>query len=60
MFVTSNDEISFYSLPQLVLNDKAQETAKSNQNVSSTKYNGSFDCARQLYKQGGIPSFIEV
>jgi hypothetical protein len=35
---------------------KAQETGKLNKNVSSTEYNGSFDCARQLYKKGGIQS----
>ncbi len=35
---------------------KAQEAAKLNKNVSTTDYNGSFDCARQLYKKGGIQS----
>ncbi|CAF0859820.1 unnamed protein product [Rotaria sp. Silwood1] len=34
--------------------ERAQEAAKLNKNVSSTEYNGSFDCARQLYKKGGI------
>ncbi|CAF3264169.1 unnamed protein product [Rotaria sp. Silwood2] len=33
---------------------QAQEAAQLNKNVSSTEYNGSFDCARQLYKKGGI------
>ncbi|CAF1414379.1 unnamed protein product [Adineta steineri] len=33
---------------------QAQEAAKLNKNVSSTVYNGSFDCAKQLYKKGGI------
>ncbi|CAF0938033.1 unnamed protein product [Rotaria sordida] len=33
---------------------QAQEAAKLNKNVSSTEYNGSFDCARRLYKKGGI------
>ncbi|CAF0972556.1 unnamed protein product, partial [Rotaria sordida] len=33
---------------------QAQEAAKSNKNVLSTEYNGSFDCARQFYRKGGI------
>ncbi|CAF0955489.1 unnamed protein product [Rotaria sordida] len=33
---------------------KVQEAAKSNKNVLSTEYNGSFDCARQFYRKGGI------
>lgn len=41
----------------IVINErflKAQETAKLNKNVSTTEYNGSFDCAKKLYEKGGI------
>ena len=47
------DDGKFFLYPIWLL-FKAQEVAKVNKNVSSTEYNGSFDCARQLYKKGGI------
>jgi len=37
---------------------QAQQAAKRNKNVSATDYNGSFDCARQLYKKGGIQNLF--
>jgi hypothetical protein len=55
MFITSNFKFRFNSIG-FIFFLKAQETAKLNKNVSSREYNGSLDCAKQLYKKGGMKS----
>ncbi len=57
MFITSRNSRFYFNFIKIDFSFfKAKETAKLNKNVSSTEYNGSFDCARQLYKKGGMKS----